>query len=333
MTSLRIAILLGLLSVQTIAFAEAPRFELPIACTPGEDCWPVRYVDQDPGPGTKDYRCGDQTGDGHKGTDIAIPDLAAMAEGVEVLAAAAGTVIGVRDGEPDQDVGTRGGPEALAGRDCGNGVRLDHGGGWTSQVCHLRRGSVRVTTGDTVPVGAPLGLVGLSGVTSFPHLHFGVQRDGVDVDPFVGVARDEGCGRGSAPLWAPDLLEALAYEPVVLAAAGFAGSVPDPEDLRRGWHRERELPRSVPALLFWIDGFWFKAGDRLSFEIIGPQGVVVEDRRVLDEGHRRWFGFAGRKRPEGLWPAGRYSGEFRLERDAEGGRTIEAKVRRVIVLR
>ncbi|MDX1541463.1 MAG: M23 family metallopeptidase, partial [Geminicoccaceae bacterium] len=156
------------------ASAEPPSLTLPLICTPGEDCWPVRYVDHDPGPGGRDYRCGPETGDGHQGTDIAIRDLRAMADGVEVVAAAAGTVIGIRDGESDLSPGQRTRP-AMAGRHCGNGVRLDHGGGWTSQVCHLRRGSVRVALGDRVEAGDPLGLVGLSGATSFPHLHFGVQ--------------------------------------------------------------------------------------------------------------------------------------------------------------
>lgn len=45
---------------------------LPIACTPGTDCWVVNYVDLDPGPGRRDYRCGEMSYDGHKGTDIGL---------------------------------------------------------------------------------------------------------------------------------------------------------------------------------------------------------------------------------------------------------------------
>ena len=75
---------------------------LPIDCRPGVDCWILRYVDHDPGPGVRDYACGKLAGDGHKGTDFAIRDQAAMVAGVEVRAAAAGIVDALRDGMPDQ---------------------------------------------------------------------------------------------------------------------------------------------------------------------------------------------------------------------------------------
>ncbi|MCF6192499.1 MAG: M23 family metallopeptidase, partial [Candidatus Hydrothermae bacterium] len=39
-------------------------------------------------------------------------------------------------------------------------------------LAHLRRGSVRVSVGDTVPAGKILGRVGNSGNTTEPHLHF-----------------------------------------------------------------------------------------------------------------------------------------------------------------
>ena len=40
------------------------------------------------------------------------------------------------------------GPTATAGRNCGNGVTLDHGDGWQTQYCHMRRGSVAVKVAD-----------------------------------------------------------------------------------------------------------------------------------------------------------------------------------------
>jgi murein DD-endopeptidase MepM/ murein hydrolase activator NlpD len=140
---------------------------LPLDCAPGRDCWVVNYVDTDPGATARDYRCGHMTYGGHNGTDFAVRDLKAMADGVRVLAAAAGVVRATRDGEPDENVRTRGG-DAIEGRECGNGVRIEHAGGWSTQYCHLRAGSVSVKRGDTVAAGAPLGLLGLSGKTEFP---------------------------------------------------------------------------------------------------------------------------------------------------------------------
>ena len=160
--------------------ARALELDLPLACTPGRDCWIAHHVDHEPGPGLRDHACGTLTYDGHDGVDFALPDLAAMEAGVPVLAAAAGIVRAVRDGEVDQRVEERG-REAVAGRECGNGVLLDHGAGWQTQYCHLRRGSVAVAPGDRVTAGTRLGLVGLSGLTSFPHLHFEVRRAGREI--------------------------------------------------------------------------------------------------------------------------------------------------------
>ena len=185
------------------ARAEAPTdLALPLDCEPGQSCWILRYVDHDPGPGVRDYACGPVTGDAHKGTDFAIRDLKEMVEGVEVRAAAAGVIDALRDGVPDVAL-EEGGREAIAGRECGNGIRIAHGDGWSTWYCHLRRGSVMVAEGDRVEVGQPLALVGLSGETSFPHLHFDVRQGERVIDPFVGLERSEQCNPGSEPSGGP----------------------------------------------------------------------------------------------------------------------------------
>ena len=145
------------------AEAKPPTLGLPIRCSLGKDCWLVNFVDTDPGPGRRDYACGIRTYNGHKGTDIAIRDLGVMAEGIDVLASAPGIVKALRDGMEDIDF-TQPGSPSIKGKDCGNGLVLAHEGGWTTQYCHLRRGSVRVRRGQEVIAGQILGLVGLSGV-------------------------------------------------------------------------------------------------------------------------------------------------------------------------
>jgi murein DD-endopeptidase MepM/ murein hydrolase activator NlpD len=216
---------------------------LPIDCRPGQSCWIVQYVDHDPGPGARDYMCGPMTSDGQKGTDIAIRDLKALSEGVEVRAAAAGVVDAVRDGMADVNV-EQIGRAAVAGRECGNGIRIAHGDGWTTWYCHLRRGSLLVEKGDKVAVGQPLGLVGLSGDTSFPHLHFDLRHGDDIIDPFVGpkpeAARDDGCGPGKDPLWRADVMSELAYRPLVLTSAGSLRARPRwPTSTAAGTSRRR----------------------------------------------------------------------------------------------
>jgi hypothetical protein len=305
---------------------------LPIACTPGADCWVVRYVDHDPSTGVRDYMCGGLTGDGHKGTDIAIRDLATMAAGVEVRAAAAGTVDALRDGMADVSL-NEAGRQAIEGKECGNGIRLAHGDDWTTWYCHLRRGSLMVGQGDRVEAGQPLALVGLSGETSFPHVHFDVRHGERVVDPFVGNEAAPDCGPGWQPLWASNVMDQLTYQPVLLTDAGFATAAPDEEDVRRGWHRLAALPVASPALVLWAEGYWVAAGDRVTFRLRGPDGATVVDHVMeIDDPKRRWLAFAGAPRPGQAWPGGTYAGEVVLERDEAGAPRRVALERAVALL-
>ena len=61
------------------------QLNLPIACTPGVDCFIQQYTDVDPGPEARDYRCGTATYDGHEGTDFRIMSLEAAARGVQAV--------------------------------------------------------------------------------------------------------------------------------------------------------------------------------------------------------------------------------------------------------
>jgi hypothetical protein len=61
-------------------------------------------------------------------------------------------------------------------------VILDHGNGYRTLYWHLAR--VDVAFGDRVAHGQPVGMVGESGCVTGPHLHFGVQFLGRNVDPY-----------------------------------------------------------------------------------------------------------------------------------------------------
>ena len=177
---------LGLSSVHRCAGAfagwplgptEAIELRLPINCEIGVTCEVQNYVDLDPSSQARDYQCGSRTYDGHKGMDFRLPSLRAQRAGVNVLAAAPGRVLRVRDGVPDMSVRERG-IGAVNGRECGNGVVVDHGEGWSTQYCHMAQGSLLVKPGDKVEASQPLGRVGLSGMTEYPHLHFAVTFQG-----------------------------------------------------------------------------------------------------------------------------------------------------------
>lgn len=304
------------------AHANPPSLAWPVACTPTESCWIVNYVDHDPTTGVRDYACGTATyneppHNRHQGTDIAIRDLAVMREGTEVRAAADGVVVGMRDGMADVSVRDAQAP-AIAGRECGNGVRLDHGGGWTSQYCHLRQGSIAVTPGEHVKAGDRLGLVGLSGSTEYPHLHFQIEKDGAIVDPFVGLKRKAACGLGEHPLWRADVLKELVpYQPTALYLAGFAAGAPDIAAARDGGAPE-SIEREAPALVLWVDIYNVRAGDVVEVRILDPSGeVVFTHSDTVPKNQARRFVYGGVKRKGDAWTAGRYTGTVRLLRGGD----------------
>ena len=284
---------------------------LPVACDLGTDCHIQQYVDRDPGPGELDFACGTLTYDGHKGTDFRVPTLADMARGVAVTAVADGVVRGVRDGMPDIAAGQPDAPD-VSGRECGNGVVVDHGGGWETQYCHLRRGSVAVSAGDRVAEGQTLGLIGLSGLAQFPHVHLSVRHEGRVVDPFAPLAT-AGCEASGAgmPLWK----EPVAYRPTGLLGTGFAERVPDYDTVKAGHAGLASLAPDTPALVLWAHYFGPREGDVIEFEIDGPGGVRFSDRFVVTRDQAEAMRAAGLRRPGSGWAPGVYRGSVTYRRE------------------
>lgn len=63
----------------------------------------------------------------------------------------------------------------------GNVVRIQHDATYHSRYYHLERALVKV--GDQVKKGQVIGLVGNTGLSSVPHLHYEVLKSDVTVDP------------------------------------------------------------------------------------------------------------------------------------------------------
>jgi murein DD-endopeptidase MepM/ murein hydrolase activator NlpD len=168
--------------------------------------WPVRaagglsvfdfhgisnFVDQNPSyPNLLlDYACGARTYDlansyNHRGTDIftwPFPWLRMANDQIEVVAAAAGTIILKQDGYYDRSCSLSSEPW--------NAVYVRHADGSVAWYGHLKVGSQTTKLiGDPVEAGDYLGVVGSSGSSTGPHLHFEVW-DAFDnlIDPFQGA--------------------------------------------------------------------------------------------------------------------------------------------------
>jgi hypothetical protein len=93
--------------------------------------------------------------------------------GAKVMAVADGVVVASLDDLEDQTPGSLPDPSTINLKNVdGNYVVIDHGDGLYSFYAHLQPGSVAVEVGDEVRAGDRLGLLGNTGNTSAPHLHF-----------------------------------------------------------------------------------------------------------------------------------------------------------------
>ena len=291
----------------------APRLGFPLACEIGRSCEIQHYFDRDPGPGVRDYACGLRTYQGHDGLDIRLKDMSEQRAGIAVLAAAAGRVAGLRDGQPDISIRTPG-AGSVVGKECGNGVVVDHGGGWVTQYCHLARGSVAVKVGEAVAAGQPLGRVGLSGDTEFPHLHLTVRHAGRAVDPFSPDLAATGTCAAQSPLWSAAALRRLTYKPGVVLNAGFTTAAVDNGAIEAGGLPAPDL--AAHALVAYVRMIELEAGDRVELVLTGPDGGML--RRTLtaplDRQKAQYFAYVAALRPDAGWRRGAYAAQVRVLR-------------------
>ncbi|MBV7394749.1 M23 family metallopeptidase [Mameliella sediminis] len=298
---------LALMSSVPPAGAEDFRLSVPLHCEMGKTCFIEDYVDNDPTQGRhRDFACGINSRDGHKGTDFALLDFGVIQSGVSVLASAPGVVKRIRDSMPDDRL-MRG---VTAQNACGNAVLIDHGEGWQTLYCHLRLGSVAVAPGDLVQTGDPLGLVGLSGQTNHPHVHLTVLRNGQVVDPFRPEATGT-CGDPGPTLWT----DPPTYVKTGLITAGFSDGVPTLAAVSDGSARRLGLTPDQPMVLYAHAGY-AQPGDVLTLTAHSPAGTEVFRRAItLDRDQISQMRAFGRKAPSTGWPLGEYLGRSKLTRD------------------
>lgn len=293
----------------------------PLDCRIGETCEIQHYVDHGSDV-PQDYRCGTVTYKGHNGTDIRLLSMEQEQTGVNVLAAAPGSVLRVRDGMDDVSVRVIG-QEAIKGRDCGNGLVIAHAGGFETQYCHMKRGSLLPKSGDTVSAGQKLGLVGLSGDTEFPHLHLTVRHDGQVVDPFsYGEVKDR-CQAGES-LWDENLRSSLSYKNGAVLNSGYVDHQIAMEDIENGLPKPA-FTTSAPALIAVFRAISLRAGDVQRIVFSGPTGTIQRDAPPLPSAKDQVFFSLGHKRPAAGWPPGTYTAHYTVIR--ESGLVTEATTR------
>ncbi len=173
----------------------SPLFQWPLAAASGVTDYGLdaisNFVDQNAAFPDQllDYNCGTRTYDldsgyNHKGIDIyttPFPWHKMDDSEVEVVAAAPGTISYKVDGNYDRNCGF--------GAGSWNAVYVEHADGSESWYGHMKNGSTTSKgVGKTVVAGEYLGVVGSSGNSTGPHLHFETYDSGDNlIEPFAGA--------------------------------------------------------------------------------------------------------------------------------------------------
>jgi len=143
----------------------------------------------------RDYTCGDRTYDtqwgyNHSGIDIFPWPFTwhkMLNEEMIIVAAAEGVVTDVVDGNFDMNCGA-----LVQGAPLANSITIRHPNGFYTTYLHLKKNSVAPKVGDFVVTGQRLGVVGSSGNSTGPHLHFEVWDDQFRIiEPFYDPDHDE----------------------------------------------------------------------------------------------------------------------------------------------
>jgi hypothetical protein len=198
---------------------------------------------------------------------------------------------------------------------------IRHTGGLETQYCHMAKGSIAVKPGQQVKAGTPIGKVGISGNSEYPHLHFTVRKDGAVVEPFGAGAKLGQCGGGRS-LWYPTAGLDKAYKAGEVLNAGFSTGPMTMAAVQE--HGALQMPRpsrTGAALVAFVQSIGLKGGDVQRLILSGPDGSTIADSRTepLDRNKAQTIVFTGKKRPPAGWAAGRYVGRYVVQR---GGKPV-----------
>jgi hypothetical protein len=174
-------------------------------------------------------------------------------------------------------------------------------------------GSIVVVPGQLVKAGTPLGEVGLSGETEFPHLHITVRHNGATVDPFAYDEPPNACSGGRS-LWDTKLSEALAYNDREILNFGFSEITPTMETIESGMVHQQTPGSRSNELVAYVRAIGLRKGDQQVLSVTYPDGGLLAEYKLpaLESDKAQFFAIAGQRRKDKNWPAGTYASTFRV---------------------
>jgi len=297
-----------------------PAFQWPVQCTLNEDCWVINYVDIDQNDdiGT-DFKCLNRSYEGHNGTDIAVKSVIDITNGVPILSAANGVIKRMRNGEPDRLASAKDIAEIKKMRkECGNAIMIDHDNGIETVYCHLKNNSITVKQGQKVKAGERIALMGLSGMTQFPHLDFMILENKKAIDPFSSLTPTDKCGAAPKSKWHKDTnLTADTLNDITIMYAGFQTDIPTLKAIDQGDFTPLDTaPTSADKLIFWSTLYGLQKGDAINIEILDANLKTIDKKQIIqDKTRARQLYYIGKRLKDGLEP-GVYTASITVTRKA-----------------
>lgn len=260
-------------------------FSWPVKMKDGaayNEVWGIsNYVDQNPEYPNKvlDYNCGTKTYDtnagyNHMGVDIYTwPFGWKMMDNdeAEIIAAAPGQIISIGRNQPDRS--------CEFNNDIWNGVYVQHADGSVAMYGHMKKNSpTSKNVGDTVERGEFLGIIGSSGNSTGPHLHFevyseielnGVGQD-VLVDPYAGDCNSmntESWWEDQKPYANPNINAVMTH-----SAIPVFPNCPDQETTNE--KNTFEPGESAVIAIYLRDQI---AGTKINLKVLSPNGTVYNN--------------------------------------------------------
>lgn len=299
----------------------------PIDCRIGEDCFVQQMPDINASEQALDPLCGRATYKGHDGWDIRVRSLKDIDRPTLVIAIADGIVLRTRDGVPDR-IYDREREKDLRGRECGNGVIMEHAGGLVSQYCHLKKTSIGVAPGTRLRKGDNLGSIGASGLAEFPHVHLSVRRDGKPIDPLTGRflgETGEACGDTTGGLFEPTVRDVLRRSASAILSIGLANARPELFSLVRDG--DPATPKISEPLIAWVWAINVEKDSAFKMRLIDPDGKTIMNTETKSVTSRKanYLAYAGEQYVQ-------REGTYQLEVDLNSGaQTIRSSAQSIFI--
>ncbi len=295
-------ILLLIIIIPSDTYASELKFNTPIQCKIGEDCFLLNQLEK--------VGCGQLPFSTKDGVMFIAKHDALVRDGIKILASQNGKVKAVRSNVDDQDKST------VSIAPCGNGIIVTHANGYETQYCYLHKDTIKLKKGDKVKEGQELGLMGMSGNINYPAMLFTLKRKNKHIDPFTNNHKSEDCVYNhDKSLWNPETIKTMIHSETIITNYGFTTEEPEIAKARNGDYNTMTIAGNTNIIGYFIDLIGVYEGDLIIIEMLSPDGykIVSYQKKFVDFNPRAFAHIVYKNQSQKL-NEGEYKISFKLLR-------------------